>query len=235
MRRSTALPSFGVFEIDVLDRKELMTMRKLLPLSGILAVLLIVLAFVLGGSTPDSDASAAKVMAFYSTDEARQIAASFALATSVPFLVFFAVALASTLWPREAGVRPVWELVLVAGGALAGGAILLAAAVHFALADGADHLSASALQVLNVVDGDGWIAWNAGIGVMMLGAAGSLFTRAAGSRWLAWTAAVLGILLFVPFADFFALLASGLWILVASAYTSLGAEPRLSVRAQPAT
>ncbi len=193
-----------------------MSSRKLLPLSGVLAVVLIVLAFVVGGSTPDPNASAAQVMSFYSTHDAREIAASFALATSVPFLVFFAVALASSLWPREAGVRPVWELVLVGGGALAGGTILLAALVHFALVDGADHLSASALQLLNVVDGDGWIAWNAGIGVMMLGAGGSLLSRAAGSRWLGRTGLLLGILLFVPFADFVALLASGLWILAAS-------------------
>jgi hypothetical protein len=212
-----------------------MTTQKLLPLSGIVAVLLIVVASVLGGNTPDTNASAAKVMSFYSTHDARQIAVSFALATSVPFLVFFAVALAAALWPREEGVHPAWELVLVGGGTLAGGTILLAAAVHFALADGADHLSAAGLQVLNVVDGDGWIAWNAGIGVMMLGAGGSMLSRAAESRWLARTALLLGILLFIPFADFFALLASGLWILIASVYASVGKESQLGIRAQVAT
>src|SRR5512143_1994580 len=85
------------------------------------------------------------------------------------------------------------------------------------LADGADHLSAAGLQVLNLVDGDAWVAWNAGIGVMMLGAAGSLLSRRAGSRRLGWTALVLGALLFIPYADFFALLATALWILATSA------------------
>jgi hypothetical protein len=189
---------------------------KVLSLSGIAAVVLIAVTFVVGGSNPDPDASAATVLSFYETHHGRQIAATFLLTASVPFLVFFAAALASTLWPQEPGARPVWELVLLAGGAVAGGAILLAAAVHFALADTPTQLSPSALKTLNVVDGDSWIAWNAGIGVMMLGAGGSLLSRAAGSRWLAWTAVLLGILLFVPFADFFALLASGLWILAAS-------------------
>jgi hypothetical protein len=193
-----------------------MSTRKLLPLSGIVTVLLVALAFVIGGSTPDPDASAAKVISFYNAHDAREIAAALVLAASVPFLVFFAVALVTALWPGEAGVRPLWELVLVGGSVLAGGAILLAAAVHFALADSADHLSASGLQVLNVIDGDGWVAWNAGIGVMMLGAAGSLLARAVVSRWLGWIALALGVLLFIPFADFFALLASGLWILVMS-------------------
>jgi hypothetical protein len=189
---------------------------KLLPLSGVVSVLVVVLAFVLGGGTPSPDASAAEVMSFYDAHEAREVASALVLAASVPFLVMFAVALATTLWPGEPGARPVWELVLVAGSALAGGAILLAAAVHFMVADGADHLSPAGLQVLNLVDGDAWVAWNAGIGVMMLGAAGSLLSTRTASRRLGWTALVLGVLLFVPFADFFALLASALWILATS-------------------
>jgi hypothetical protein len=40
--------------------------------------------------------------------------------------------------------------------------------------------------------------------------------RARASRWFAWKAVVLGVLLFVPFADFFAPLVGGLWILVTS-------------------
>jgi hypothetical protein len=193
-----------------------MTTTKLLPLAGIPAVALVIATFLIGGSTPSPDASAAKVMSFYSAHDARQIAAALVLAAGVPFLVFFGVALATAMWPGEAGVRPVWELAVLAGSALAGSAFLTAAGVHFELADGADHLSAAGLQVLNVVDGDGWVAWNAALGVLMLGAAGSLLARSAGSKRLGWPALVLGILLFIPFADFFALLLSGLWIIVTS-------------------
>ncbi len=193
-----------------------MSTPKLLPLSGVVSVLVIVLAVVIGGGTPSPDASAAEVMSFYDAHEVREVASALVLAASVPFLVMFAAALAAALWPTHAGVRPVWELVLLAGAALAGGAILFAAAVHFMVADGADHLSPAGLQVLNLVDGDGWVAWNAGIGVMMLGAAGSLLARRVASGWLGWSALVLGVLLFVPIADFFALLASALWILATS-------------------
>lgn len=193
-----------------------MSTPKLLPLSGVVSVLVIVLAVVIGGGTPSPDASAAEVASFYNAHEAREVASALVLAASVPFLVMFVGALATALWPTGAGVRPVWELVLLAGGALAGATILVEAAVHFALVDGADHLSAAGLQVLNVVDGDAWVAWNAGIGVMMLGAAGSLLSRRVAPGWLGWSALVLGVLLFVPFADFFALLASALWILATS-------------------
>jgi hypothetical protein len=191
-----------------------MKTRNILPLSGVGFVVVVAASVVgIGGSTPDPDASAAKVMSFYDAHQGRQIAAAFVLALAAPFLVAFAGALVSSLWPE--GRRPVWELVLLAGSALAATAVLTTATVHFALADGADKLSANGLQVLNVIDGDTWIAFNAGLGVMMLGAAGSLLSRAAG-RWLARSALVLGVLLFIPFADFFAMLATGVWIIAAS-------------------
>jgi hypothetical protein len=188
---------------------------RLLPLSGVAFVILTVLAIAgLGGDTPDSEASAAKVASFYNAHDSRQMATAFVVAAAVPFLVFFGVSLAVALWPREAGGRPVWQLVLAGGSLLAAGAFLLAAFVTFALADGAGQLAATTLQGLNVLDANTWIAFNSALGVMMLGAAGSLIPRA--SRVLGWTALVLGVALFIPFADFFALLLTGIWIIVTS-------------------
>ena len=94
---------------------------------------------------------------------------------------------------------------------------MLAAFIHFALADGAEqHLTPTVLQGLNVLDSDTWIAFNSGLGVLMLGAGGTLLSAAAtaGYRRLGWAAAVLGVVLFIPFADFFALLLTGIWIIV---------------------
>lgn len=190
--------------------------RKLLPLGGVVFMLLIVLAVVIGGSTPPPDASAADVRSFYEANSGREIASTFVLTASLPFLVLFAAALVITLWPSEAGVRPVWELVALGGGVVAAGAVAIGGTIHFALADGADHLSGSALQALNVLDGEIVVALSAGLGLMLLGAAGSLLSRARGHRWLGWTALAVGVLLFIPFAALFALLASGLWILAAS-------------------
>jgi hypothetical protein len=50
----------------------------------------------------------------------------------------------------------------------------------------------------------------------MLGAAGSLLGTGRAYRWLGWAALVLGIALFIPFADFFALLLTLVWIIVTS-------------------
>jgi hypothetical protein len=132
--------------------------------------------------------------------------------------VFFASALAARLG-LDGGHqhRPVWERVVLAGSAITASATVVAALIHFALSDGADqNVSPVALQALNVLDGNVWLPFNSGLGVMMLGAAGLLLTETPLPRWLGWIALVLGIALFIPYADFFALVITLLWIIVAS-------------------
>lgn len=183
--------------------------QKLLHLSGIVFVLLVLVSIGIGGSTPGTDESAAEVASFYNDHDARQFVTSFMFAATVPFLVLFAVGLGRLL-------SSAWSQVAVAGAILAGGAILATSAIHFALNDAASNEVASdAVLALNHLDGSTWVAYNAGLGVMMLGAAGLLLSAGL-KRWLGWIALVLGVALFVPFADFVALLLTLVWIVVTS-------------------
>jgi hypothetical protein len=189
--------------------------KRLAPLSGLVFVVLAVVAVVgIGGSTPDNSASAAKLASFYDDNEVRQAVACFILAASVPFLVFFGIALARAASSSE-GPAGFWNQVVFAGTILEAGGLLIVVLAHFALVDAANHASPGALQALNALDANDWIAFNPALGVLMLGAAGALLT-AGMLRWLGWIALPLGIALFVPFADFFALLASAAWILATS-------------------
>jgi hypothetical protein len=202
-----------------------MTVNRLLPLSGIVFVVLAVVAVVaIGGDTPGTDASAAKVKSFYDANTWRQAIAAFVLAASVPFLVFFAARLAEALAMNEAASTRLWRRVLLAGSIVTGAVILVTAAIHFALADGGDQrdVSAAAVQAINVLDGNTWLAFNASLGVMMLGVAGLVLPAAGRYGWLGWTALVLGIALFIPFADFIALLLTLIWIIVVSALLFVG-------------
>ena len=118
--------------------------------------------------------------------------------------------------------------------AIVGGlvAVPLAAVFHFALANGGDEkISPTALQALNSLDGNTWMAFNPAFGVMMLGTAGVLLTGTV-HRWLGWIALVLGIAAFIPFADFFALLGTLVWILVASIVLAWG-KPAAAYVAAP--
>ncbi len=213
-----------------------MEFRKLLPLSGIVFVVVVVLGVaVLGRDTPSGTAPGGELLQYYDERQVREAVASFILAATVPFLVLFAVTVSAALWPAEPGRRPVWEIMMIAGSVLTGAAILVTAAVHFALTDGAtNNVSPDALQALALVDGNTWVAFNAGLGVMMLGAAGALIPRRGAYRWLGWVALVLGIALFIPFADFFALLLTLVWILVVSVMLfRAGAE--VAPRVEPST
>jgi hypothetical protein len=105
--------------------------RRLLPLSGIVFVALVVVGVVvLGGDTPESDASAAEVSSFYGDEVVRQGIAAFVLAAAAPFVVFFASALAAHL---GLGVgqehRPIWERVVLAGSAVTASAAVVAALI----------------------------------------------------------------------------------------------------------
>lgn len=192
-----------------------MEARRLLPLSGVAFVALVLLPFtVIVSGAPESEASGAELARFYEEDSSREVVATSVFAASIPFLVLFAATLAEA-FPSRSRLGAIWERMLIAGSVLAGGAVLLTATVRLALLIAAEgELSHGALEALNAVVGNGWVALNGGLGVMMLGAAGLLLGRAGAYRWAGRAALVLGVALFVPYATFFAGLLTGIWIAV---------------------
>lgn len=207
-----------------------MGVRRWLPLSGVVFVVVALVAVVgVGGDTPDSSSSAAEVAKFYADQDVRQALGGLIFVASIPFLVIFAAALGEAY---ASDTSKVWGQVLVGGSVLAAATIAVLGAIQFALPDGATNgASAATLHALNLISGDGWVAFNAGLGVMMLGAAGTILSSRRG--WIGWVALVLGVLLFIPYADFFALILTLLWILVVS-IKLFRAEARASAAAAPA-
>jgi hypothetical protein len=190
---------------------------KWLPLSGIVFVVLVLVVIVgFSGETPGTDDSAAEIASFYDDETVRQGIAAFLLAATVPFLLLFTASLAGIARATDLGSREIWRRMLLGGSFILGAVIMVMAMIHFALADGADDVNPAALQALNLLDGNFWVAANPALGVMMLGAAGWLLGRVGSYNALGWAALVLGIGLFIPFVDFFALLLSLLWIMVTS-------------------
>ena len=93
-----------------------------------------------------------------------------------------------------------------------------------AIVDGGDNdISETALQALNALDGNTWIAMTSGVGVLLLGSAGALLSTGS-QRVLGWSALVLGVALFLPFVDFLAIIPSALWVVVASIVIARGRE-----------
>ncbi|HSC73697.1 MAG TPA: hypothetical protein VLB89_05985 [Gaiellaceae bacterium] len=210
-----------------------MTLRKLVPCSGIALVALIAVAVVLGGSTPSSTADGVKVASYYDEHQASMFIVSFIFGLAAFAAVLFASWLARSL--RSDDGTSVWDRVLLGGGVMFAAALGFVGAANFALVDSPKKVSAPALQALNLLMNDSWLFWNAALGVFMLGAAGACLTSPAAHRWLGRIAIILGVALFIPFADFFALLASGLWIIAATVVLARRASAPAYGRAAEAT
>jgi hypothetical protein len=186
------------------------------PLTGIVFVVLLVLAFVVvEGETPDIDDSAQKITSFYHDDQGKHIAAIVLVALSTIFLTVFAVSLREFL--RLPGESDFWPTVSLVGGAVAVAGFLVAAGIHLALIDGGDkNISPDAMVALNAIDADDFFGFATPLGIMLLGAGcATLRAGAALPKWMGWAAIVLFVVFFTP-AGFAAFGLTGIWIIIAS-------------------
>ena len=206
--------------------------ERLAPLSGVLSVAIIVAVFAIGGSTPEEHDSAAKVQAFYSKHHDKHAALAFILAIAIPFLLFFVSSLRNDL--RSAGGTAQLANAAFAGGVLAAGGFAFLSAVHLARAEAASSANTiGATQTLNVLDNSDFIPAASGVGVLVLAAGGSVVRHGGLPRWLGWIGVVIGIVAFTP-AGFFAFLAGGLWILIASILLTLARRAPRTASPSPA-
>jgi hypothetical protein len=188
--------------------------ERLAPLTGVISVAVIVAVFAIGGSTPEPEDGVAKVQAFYATHHDKHATLAFILAIAVPFLLFFVSSLRNDL--RRAGGTGQLANAAFAGGVVAAVGFAILASVHLALAESAAHVrTLGTTQTLNVLDGNDFIAAAAGVGVLVFAAGASVIRHGGLPKWLGWVGIVIGVVTFTP-AGFFALLAGGLWILIAS-------------------
>lgn len=198
------------------------------PATGVIAVVLFVIAAIIGGETPDVDVPGEEVLSFYGDDESAQFAGNILGAYGALFLVFFVSVLRSVLGRAEdaQGGPGVASTIAFGGGLLMALGILAFAGFGFTLADGHDSLEPAAAQALNALSGDFFLPLAVGTAAFLLGSAISIIRTGVLPAWLGWVAAVIGVLAVTPIG-FFAFLAGLIWILIASVmlFTARPLEP----------
>jgi len=192
-----------------------MDKRSLAPLTGALFVVLVIVAFIpLGGDTPDGDASAAKVVSFYSDHDTRNIIAAVLLVASTVPLLYFVALVRDRFSAGQPGHSALPGFAFGAGVATAAG-FLVAAGIHFALADLADDIRPVAAQALNALDSDSPFAFSVPLVTLVFAASLMTLRTTLLPRWLGWVGIVLFIVSFTP-VGFIAFGLSGIWIIVVS-------------------
>jgi len=184
------------------------------PLTGVVFAVLTFIAFFSGGETPDSNASPAKVIVYYTQHRSEIETSAVLVAFAFLFAVFFAGALAGYL-RRNGASAGLTGLVI-------GGAVLMAvgagilAGVEYGLAHNLHYVGAQTAQTLNILNNQLFLPLV--IGGCVIGISSGLAILATRSLpvWLGWVAIVLGIAAAIPPIGFFALLVLLVWTLVVS-------------------
>jgi hypothetical protein len=190
-----------------------MNVKRIAPLAGIVFVVISVFAIaILGGNTPDGNASPAKVTSFFMDHHGAQAAAAHILPIGTVFLVVFAAGTYAAL-PKDRGdLAKLGEIVFLIGSAVTAATLLAAAALHLALTEGVhDNISPVATQALNAIDNHNDPLF-VSIGILLIGAAGAMIPHRGALRWLGWIALVAGVVIFTPLG-FIGVLVALIWII----------------------
>jgi hypothetical protein len=198
------------------------------PLAGVLSALLIVVSFMTGNSTPDDNKSGQYVIQWYTTHHNRQMLSDLLVGLAMFFLVVFATTLARHV---RRGDR--W----IAAGALGGSvcaAIGLTAIVGFevVLVTDTKNLTPASAQTLNLLQNDFFLP--VVLGFALFGVLGGLavVTGRILPAWMGWVLFAIGIAALVPPISWFALLATMLWVLIASIWMVVQGPPAVE-QAEP--
>jgi hypothetical protein len=204
---------------------------KLLVWTGPLAfVVFLVAIFVLEGSTPDADASADKVMAYYNGRSDRSLISAFLAPLVAALLVVFASRVSALA--RRRGNDGAGPSVLISGAVLWGSGILISSMLELALLDASDNGQAGVAETLNVLNASSWLPFIAGTAVMLIGAGMTVLgTPGLLPSWLGWIGLVIGIVALFGPGGFAAFFVGPLWVLAAGLL--LGLRSTESTAAQP--
>ena len=186
----------------------------LVPLTGVLFVVLTVVALLLGGEPPDGDDPVGEVVEYWVDHDTELMVGSVIEALAAVSLIFFAASVRRALRRGEDGAG-VLSVAAFGGGIVAAAGLGVDAALRFTAADLADDVDPVVIQTLNAIWSGFFFPMVIGIATLVLATGlGALRTRLI-PVWLVWVGFVICVALFTP-AGFVAFLLGALWILVVS-------------------
>ena len=190
------------------------------PLTGVVFVVLLVIAFAVTGGSPDVKAGGAKVISYYKAHSGSERAGAILGAIAAVFWLFFAGSLRDHL--RRFGASDGLAATAFGGAVLFAVGDAIFSALGFTLSDSPGSLDPAAAQALNVLGNDLFFPLAVGNGVFLLANGLAIVRGKVLPAWLGWAAIVLGVLAVSP-AGFVAFVGLGIWTLIAAGFMLTGA------------
>ena len=184
-----------------------------LPLTGILSILIIVGAILLG-EPPDASHSPEEIVDFYVDNGDKLKYATPAFILALVLFVSFGSYLRAVL-DRGEGSTGISSRIAFAGTVIfaVGGAI--DATIQAAIIEAVDDLEPTQVQTLQALWDNDWVPLQVGITMFILASGISIVRHKSLPVWLGWTAVVIGVVGLTP-VGWFAFMATGIWILIVS-------------------
>jgi hypothetical protein len=199
-----------------------MTAERLAPLTGILAVGLIVAGFVVPGDPPELDAPLQEVVSWYQSHDSDVGTGGGLLALGGLFFLIFATRLRNFLRAAETGGAGASTLSF-AGAIIFTVGVAIFAAIGITVGDTADDLDPAAIQVFHVMSENFFPPFATGLVAFMIGTGAAIIKTRVFPTWLGWLIAVAWVFAVTPLYPV-AMVTLGLFILFASVALSQRAE-----------
>jgi hypothetical protein len=180
------------------------------PASGVLAGLLVAVAFFASPNSPGDNATGAQVIAWYGSHHASDFAFDLIGGVAVLFLVLFAVALVRQV---RTGDRWLAHGALVAAG-FGGVGLLTSIGFDAVLAQDHSHLTTASAQTLSLLENDFFLPILVGFGLFGILTGLAVVVGRILPKWMGWAMFVFGLACLGGPIGFFGLLATMLWVLV---------------------
>lgn len=210
-----------------MQRKDL---ARFAPLSGVLFLVLAVIAGALAGEPPDADDSAAQHLDYWKDNEGRQIAAAIVWAYAAGAIVWFGASVRDAIARVEPGPSRLASISF-AGSVLVAAGLTVNASIQFAAADTVDELSPQSIHALSILTSKFFFPMALGTALFLFAAALAALRHGAFDKRLAWIAVVIAVLAITP-VGFLAFIALVAWSAIAGVVlyrkkdpVGAGAEP----------
>jgi hypothetical protein len=168
------------------------------PLAAVGSALLTIVAYLVIGPNPDSEASTTTITAYYSAHHAHAYLAGMLLMYAAVLFALFGAAVWARI--RETALHPILAGTVLIATAVATASDLAGASGWYLLGDlGGKHtISPATIQGLHITVASADMPSVAALGTFLVAFAAAGIVGSAFPRWLAWSALVLGILQLNP-------------------------------------